>query len=361
MNGPGSRRILHCDMDCFYAAVHVRDDPSLRGRPVVVGGSPTGRGVVAAASYEARRFGIHSAMPAAQAVRLCPGAVFLRPEFERYREESDRIFAIFRDMTPIVQPASLDEAYLDLTDHLEPWGSGTVAAQEIRRRVREERGLTVSVGVAPNRLLAKIASDVDKPDGLTVVRPERVREFLDPMPVRRLLGVGPATERVLHSLGARTVAELRTIPLEVLESRMGKHGRGLHRFARGEDERPVRIHRERKSLGHERTFRTDLATLAEMDDQIDRLAGMVGEGLRERGLLARTVTVKVRYPDFETPTRSRTLPEGTDSAGWIAEVGRDLLRQTDAGRQPVRLLGVTASGFEGSADGLPRQLRLFAD
>ena len=183
---PEPRRILHCDMDCFYAAVHMRDDPSLRGRPVVIGGSPEGRGVVAAASYEARAYGIRSATPAARAVRLCPQAVFIKPEFPRYRSESRLVFAIFREFTELVQPVSIDEAYLDVSDHLDRWGSATEVAKEIRRRVREERGLTVSIGVASNRLVAKIASDRDKPDGLTVVPPSRVQEFLDPLPVRSL-------------------------------------------------------------------------------------------------------------------------------------------------------------------------------
>ena len=197
------RRILHCDMDCFYAAVHMRDDPSLAGKPVVIGGNPEGRGVVAAASYEARRFGIRSALPAARAVRLCPQAVFIRPDFNRYREESDYIVEIFRDFTPIVQKVSIDEAYLDVTEQLEPWGSATAVAQEIKRRIRQERGLTVSVGVGPNRLVAKIASDFDKPDGLTVVKPPRVQAFLDVLSVRTLPGVGPASEKRLREQGDR--------------------------------------------------------------------------------------------------------------------------------------------------------------
>ncbi len=351
------RRILHCDMDCFYAAVHMRDDPSLRGRPVVIGGSPEGRGVVAAASYEARAFGIRSATPAARAVRLCPQAVFIKPDFTRYREESQRVFAIFRDFTEIVQPVSIDEAYLDVTDCLEGWGSATAVAQAIRRRVREERGLTVSVGVAPNRLLAKIASDRDKPDGLTVVRPSRVQAFLDPLPVRDLPGVGPATERRLRQLGVETIAELRALPLDLLEGRMGRHGAGLYRYARGLDERPVRVHRERKSLSAERTYATDLTTLAEMDEQLGRLAERVAGGLEKRQLSARTVTLKVRYEDFTTLTRSRTLVAPTADAAELAEEARRLLRKSAAGRRAVRLLGVGGSNLV--AGGIA-QLPLFA-
>lgn len=351
-----ARRILHCDMDCFYAAVHMRDDPSLVGKPVVIGGSPNGRGVVAAASYEARRFGIHSAMPAAQAVRLCRHAIFIKPEFVRYRAESQAIFGIFRRFTPVVQPASLDEAYLDVSDHLEPWGSATAVAREIRRQVREERGLTVSVGVGPNRLIAKIASDFDKPDGLTVVKPHQVQAFLDPLPVRRIHGVGPATERALKELGVETIAELRAFDLDVLTQRFGRHGRGLYDYSRGLDERPVRTHHERKSLGHERTYSRDLATLGEMDAQLEDLSGRVAEGLTKRELAARTITVKVRYPDFTTLTRSRTLDQATASAALIARVARELLRQTDAGKASVRLLGVTGSGL---SQGEPEQLLLF--
>lgn len=343
-------------MDCFYAAVHVRDDPSLAGKPVVIGGSPQGRGVVAAANYEARHFGVHSAMPAAQAVRLCPQAVFLKPEFPRYRAESDEIFAIFRDFTPIVQPASLDEAYLDVSEHLEPWGSATAIAQEIRRRVREERRLAVSVGVGPNRLIAKIASDYYKPDGLTVVKPHRVREFLDPLPVRRLHGVGPATEKSLRKLGVETIADLRSLDLAVLERRFGSHGLGLYNYARGIDQRPVRTHHQRKSLGHERTYAQDIRSLAEMDTQIEWLAEKVAEGLAKREIGARTLTVKVRYPDFTTLTRSRTLEHPTASAREIAHLAQELLRQTEAAERSVRLLGVTGSGL---TYGEPEQLWLF--
>ena len=353
------RRILHCDMDCFYAAVHMRDDPSLRGKPVVIGGSPDGRGVVAAANYEVRRYGVRSAMPAAQALRRCPHAIFIRPEFPRYREESQAIFDIFREFTPIVQPASLDEAYLDVTDHLEPWGSATAVAREIRRRVQEERRLTVSVGVGPNRLIAKIASDFDKPDGLTVVKPARVLAFLAPLPVRRLHGVGPATEKALQELGVSTIADLRGLELEALRQRFGRHGQGLYNYSRGIDKRPVHTHRERKSLGHERTYATDIATLEEMDSQLEDLSRRVAAGLEKREIFARTITVKVRYPDFTTLTRARSLTRPTASADQIARIARELLRLTDAESRSVRLLGVTGSSLSTDQDQGPRQLGLF--
>jgi DNA polymerase IV len=351
------RRILHCDMDCFFAAVHMRDDSRLAGRPVVVGGDPGGRGVVAAASYEARAFGIRSAMPAARARQLCPEAVFLRPDFARYQQESSSLFEILRDFTPLVQPASLDEAYLDVTEHLGRWGSATAIAEAIRRRVREERRLTVSIGVAPNRLVAKIASDFHKPDGLTVVRPRQVAGFLEPLPVRRLHGVGPATERSLAALGVRTIGELRRLDRVLLEDRFGKHGQILWHFARGEDGRPVRVDQERKSLGSESTYGTDLRSPAQIAHELDHLAGEVAAALQRRHLLARTVTLKVRYGDFTTLTRSRTLERPVHEADALAFHARALLRRTEAGERPVRLLGVTASGL---LEGPWPQLPLFA-
>lgn len=345
-------------MDCFYAAVHMRDDPRLAGKPVVIGGNPNGRGVVAAASYEARVFGVRSAMPAAEAVRRCPQAIFIKPEFPRYRTESEEIFDIFRQFTPTIQPASLDEAYLDVSERLDPFGSATAIAQEIRRRVRQERRLAVSIGVGPNRLVAKIASDYHKPDGLTVVKPGRIQEFLDPLPVRRLHGVGPATEVALGKLGVQTIADLRQIELEVLSRRFGRHGLGLYRYSRGIDERPVRTDRQRKSLGHERTYAQDLRQIDDMDRQLEDLSNRVADGLTQRELAARTITVKVRYGDFTTLTRSRTLERPTTSAPQIRSIAQELLRQTDAGRLPVRLLGVTGSGFD---LGGPQQLWLFDD
>jgi DNA polymerase-4 len=350
------RRILHCDMDCFYAAVHMRDDPSLVGRPVVVGGNPDGRGVVAAANYEARRYGIHSAMPAAQARRLCPETVFLTPEFKRYRAESDAIFAIYRLFTPILQPLSLDEAYLDVTDHLGDFGSATAIAHEIRRRVKDERGLTVSVGVSASKLVAKIASDHDKPDGLTVVKPAEVEAFLAPLPVRRLHGVGPAGEKALHELGITTVGELRKLSLDRLIERFGHCGRTLHAFARGEDSREVSTRQLRKSLSTEHTFAEDLRSPSEIDATLDVMAAEVAAGLARRELAAATITLKARYPDFTTVTRSHTLPVPTAAAKTLAACARDLVRSTDAFERSVRLLGVGASNL--SPGGI-EQLALF--
>jgi DNA polymerase-4 len=332
-------------MDCFYAAVHMRDDPSLEGKPVVVGGDPSARGVVAAANYEARTYGIHSAMPAALARRRCPQTVFLKPDFNLYREESKVIFAIYRDYTPLIQPLSLDEAFLDVSEHLGAFPSATAVAEDIRRRVREERRLTVSVGVAPNKLVAKIASDQNKPDGLTVVKPGAVKAFLGPLPVRRLYGVGPSAERSLAELGVTTIADLRTLSVDRLMGRFGQWGRVLWERARGIDERPVRTRRERKSLSTERTFAEDISDAAEIDAILDGMSGEVASGLEQRRLAATTITVKVRYPDFETPTRAHTLPAPTADRSTIAAVARDLVRRTDAAGRSVRLLGVGASGL----------------
>ncbi len=344
-NEADCRRILHCDMDAFFAAVHVRDDPSLAGQPVVVGGEPGSRGVVAAASYEARTFGIHSAMPAAQAFRQCPHAVFIRPDFKRYVAESVKIFDIYREFTPRMQTMSLDEAYLDVSDHLGTFGSATAIASEIRRRVREETELTVSVGAGPNKLVAKIASDYRKPDGLTVVPPDRVADFLAPMPVRLLYGIGPSMELSLQRMGVRTVAELRALSVDRLMARFGSWGRTLWLHSRGLDDRPVRDAYRRKSLSTERTFASDVDDLGQMDDILGEMAVEVASGLERKQIAACTLTVKVRYPDFTTRTRSRTLPHPTSEAPAIANCARSLVRRTEAAARSVRLLGVGASNL----------------
>ncbi|REJ79913.1 MAG: DNA polymerase IV [Acidobacteria bacterium] len=346
-------------MDCFYAAVHMRDEPRLRGRPVVIGGPANGRGVVAAASYEARRFGVRSAMPSAQAARLCPDAVFLAPEFDRYRAESRRVFEVFAEFTSLVQPVSIDEAYLDLTGELDRWGSATAAAREIRRRVSERLGLTVSIGVAPNRLVAKIASDHDKPDGLTVVRPEQIEAFLAPLPVRALLGVGPATEqRLRERFGCTTVAELRRIDRAELELALGRFGGVLYRYARGLDDRPVVVERVRKSLSAERTFGSDIEDPGEIASELRRLTKRVAAALQERDLRGSGVHLKVRYSDFTTVTRSCTLDEpGHDEEQLLAAV-MSLLRRIETEGRRIRLLGVGTSRFEGQETDGPTQLLL---
>lgn len=343
-------------MDCFYAAVHMRDEPELQGKPVVIGGSPEGRGVVAAASYEVRAYGVHSAMPAARAKRLCPDAIFLKPDFSRYREESAKIFEIFREFTDVVQPVSIDEAYLDVSEVWRDYGSATELARRLRARILDQRRLTVSVGVGPNRLIAKIASDHDKPDGLTVVSPRRVERFLDPLPVRKLPGVGPVTEKRLSKLGFQIIGDLRRENRDRLERILGSYGETLFRYCRGLDDRPVRIRRTRKSLSSETTYARDLATEEEVRAELARLADGVATSLGKRELSAGTVTIKVRYSDFKTVTRSMTLSAPTSEGAVLSATALLLMERTEAGRRPVRLLGVGCSNF---ASGSTEQLRLF--
>lgn len=352
------RRILHLDMDAFFASVEQRDDPSLRGRPVVVGGSPQGRGVVAAASYEARRFGIRSAMPAAEAVRRCPDAVFVRPDMARYREASNAVRAILEQVTDLIEPLSIDEWFLDVTTHALPFETATELARWLRARIQEEVHLTASVGVAPNKMVAKIASDQRKPDGLTVVPPARVTAFLHPLPVTRLWGVGPATAKRLHALGLHTIGDVARRPASELAQILGRQGQHLGKLARGEDDRPVRPHRVRKSRGSERTFSEDLVDLdaleASLREQVDRVAA----GLEKAGDRGTTVVLKVRYADFTTITRSRTLPVPTrDPADLMAAV-EELVLKTELGVRPVRLVGVSVAGLDAAAS---RQMELPLD
>ncbi|MEM6702927.1 MAG: DNA polymerase IV [Acidobacteriota bacterium] len=356
----GERRILHCDMDCFFAAVHMRDDPELQGKPVVIGGDPEGRGVVAAASYEARSFGVRSAMPASRAKRLCPDAIFLRSDFSRYRKESEQIFRMFRDVTDLVQPVSVDEAYLDVTEAVTKSRSATSIAQELRARVQAERNLTLSVGVGPNRLVAKIASDFDKPDGLTVVPPRKVERFLRNLPARALPGVGPATARRLQErLGVETVQQLRQVGELPLVEIFGRYGAVLFRYAWGRDDRAVRVERERKSLSAERTYPQDLKAAEEIAAEITRLSQTVSEGLQGKDLEGFGVTLKVRYENFETVTRSKTLARSTSRAAELERHAIELLGKTEAGRRPVRLLGLgMAKLVAAEADQGPQQLEI---
>jgi len=338
---PAVRRILHIDMDAFFASVEQRDNPELRGRPVIVGGRPGGRGVVAAASYEARKFGVRSAMPSGKAARLCPDAIFVRGRFDAYREASKAVFTIFRSITPHVEGLSLDEGFLDVTDHLDGFGTGKAVAQHIRLRIREEVGLTASAGVAPLKFVAKIASAHRKPDGLTVVAPERVRAFLEPLPVEKLWGVGPKTAARLHTHGLHTIGDIARQDPTAMSATFGSHGDQIWRMSHGIDPRRVRARRDRKSRSAERTFAEDIDDIHLLDDHIDRLAERVGSGLKGSGEAGRTVVLKVRYDDFTTVTRSATLREPTDDATVLATVGSRLLRdRTAAGDRPVRLLGL---------------------
>ncbi|HYM26903.1 MAG TPA: DNA polymerase IV [Steroidobacteraceae bacterium] len=342
--------MIHLDMDAFYASVEQRDNPELRGKPVAVGGSPQSRGVVAASSYEARKFGVRSAMPMARAVRLCPGLLIVRPDFARYRAASQRVMAILRSCTPLVEPLSLDEAYLDVTENL--WGEplATNVAKRLKAQIREELGLTASAGVAPNKFLAKIASGWQKPDGLTVIPPERVEQFLQQLPVEALWGVGPVTAKKLRAVGIQRLVDVRGIDEISLQKTVGSLAGWLKRLSQGDDPREVKPDRPWKSISAETTFAADLEDLNEMRRVLESLAGKVANSLDKKNLLARTVTLKLRYADFTTVTRNHTGAAPTRDPGEFAARAAALLERTDAARRPVRLLGVGAHGLLGEAD-----------
>jgi DNA polymerase-4 len=356
------RKILHVDMDAFYAAVEQRDRPELRGRPVVVGADPRGRGVVSTASYEARRFGIHSAMPIGQAYRRCPQAVFLPVDMARYARESERIMAILADVTPLVEPLSLDEAFLDVTGSTRLLGPGREIARRVKTRIRGEVGLTASAGVAENKFLAKVASDLEKPDGLVEVPPGQGRRFLAPLPVARLWGVGPATAETLAALGIRTIGDLAVMSPGVVRSRLGSSGLHFLALARGEDDRPVVPWHEAKSVGAEETFGRDTGDVALLRATLLGQAERVAAELRMGRLWGRTVTLKLRLADFRTLTRRDTSDPPTADAGDIFRRAWGAFTRVER-RQPVRLIGLSVSGLErrGQAEQLPLFGRPAAD
>jgi DNA polymerase-4 len=343
---PRKKEIIHLDMDAFYASVEVLDNSALRGKPVIVGGGVK-RGVVAAASYEARKFGVHSSIPMTKAMRLCPHGVFLPVRMERYKEVSDRVFGIFRRYTPLVEPVSLDEAFLDVTESVRLFGPPEGIARKIRAEVRAETGLTVSAGVASSKLVAKIASDMNKPDGLTVVPSGKEQEFLGPLQVGRLWGVGERTRSALAEMGVQKVSDLAGIPEEEVVRKLGKHGAHLHRLAHGIDDREVEPEREIKSMGREETFDEDLLEILALRKQLLDIATRTAARLRSHGLKGRTVTLKVKYTDFRLVTREVTLPLGIDDGGEIFRQALTLLEKTEAGKKPVRLLGIYLSNFGG--------------
>ena len=348
------RTIIHVDMDAFYASVERLDDPSLAGKPVVVGGLGP-RGVVATASYEARRFGVHSAMPMGQARRLCPQAVFLPSRMARYREKSQEVFSIFSEFTPIVEGLSLDEAFLDVSASIRLFGAPLAIAREIRRRILSNTGLTASVGLAHNKFLAKLASDACKPDGLLWIAPAEVRSFLDPMPVARLWGIGKQTAPKLKAIGILTVGQLRRADRGVLQPVLGNRTAHFQALARGEDPRDVEPARPDKSISHEVTFDSDLLESGVLLAELQRQAEAVARRLRGQGLMARTVTVKIRDHRFKTVTRSRSLRGCTDSTRTLYRMARALFETWRAEHRttPLRLLGVGVSGLEsrGAGDG----------
>jgi DNA polymerase IV len=341
---PPQRKIIHIDMDAFYASVEQRDDPSLKGRPVAVGGSRA-RGVVAAASYEARGFGVRSAMPSVKALRRCPDLVFVPPRFDVYRAISQQIRAIFADYTPLIEPLSLDEAYLDVTEDRHGLGSAQAIAAAIRARIREETGLTASAGVSYNKFIAKLASDQNKPDGMCVIPPSKGAAFVASLPVKRFHGVGPVTAKKMESLGILTGADLRERPLAFLAQHFGSYADYLYGAARGEDHRPVRVDRPTKSVGAERTFDTNLTDPDALDAALVRVAEAAWVRIERSGARGRTVTMKLRHADFRTITRARSLGRAVADIDELLAIGRDLLAAELPTPAGVRLLGLTLSGI----------------
>jgi len=340
--------ILHVDMDAFYASVEELDNPELAGRPVVVGGTPEGRGVVAAANYAARRYGVHSAMPAARARRLCPHAVFIRSRMDRYAQVSQTLRALFARYTPLVEPLSLDEAFLDVTSSLKLFGDAESIARRIKDEIRAELGLVASVGVAPNKFLAKLASDLDKPDGLVVVPPDSIEEFLAPLPVSRLWGVGKVASRALADIGVRTIGELRTSPDELLEGRLGRWAGHLKQLSCGIDDRRVVPDGQAKSLSHETTFAEDIDDSEILGSWLLELTEQVATRLRRHALRARTVFIKVRYADFNTVSRSESLDAPTQVTRVLYRSAARLLDgELGARARPVRLLGMGVGNITG--------------
>ncbi len=339
------RKIIHVDMDAFFASVEQRDDPSLRGKPVAVGGS-SGRGVVAAASYEARRFGVRSAMPSVTAKRRCPELIFCKSRFEVYRAVSEQVRAIFHRFSPLVEPLSLDEAYLDVTDDLLGIGSATQIAREIRAAILAETRLTASAGVSYNKFLAKLASDQNKPDGLCVIRPGEGAAFVQGLPIRRFRGVGPRGEIKMKRLGIETGADLAAKDGAWLTRHFGSFGDYLWRAARGIDERPVKASRVRKSIGGERTLQEDIVAPAELADLLERIVGIVWERIEGKGVRGRTVTLKLKFDDFRLATRARSLPHPVRGREEFERVAQDLLEAELPLPRPIRLMGLALSNLE---------------
>ncbi len=353
-----NRKILHVDMDAFFASVEQLDNPSLRGLPVIVGGDPAGRGVVAACSYEARRFGIHSAMSCARARRLCPQALFVQPRKDRYREISGRIMEIFRQYADKIEPLSIDEAFLDVTTNLKKIPSATWIAHAIRRDIYTNIGLTASAGVSCNKFLAKIASDMNKPDGLTVITPEQALPFIRSLPIRKFYGVGRVTEQRMLTMGIKTGADLLQYPRQELVRRFGKSGNFFYDVVRGNDTRPVCPRQGRKSIGSEVTLKKDVANREQMLIILHRIATQVAEVLARKKLAAGTLILKIRYSDFVTVTRSRSLPAMFLTKNDIMAMIPWLLTTTEAGKKKVRLLGITTTNLRPRDRHAPRQLKL---
>lgn len=353
------RTIIHADLDAFYASVEQLDKPDLRGKPVVVGGSPSERGVVAAASYEAREFGVRSAMPMSRAMRLCPNAVRVSPRFDRYGEVSRRVMAIFRSITPLVEPLSLDEAFLDVTGQVAERGGPEALGRWLKDDVRRETGLTISIGIGSNKTVAKIASDADKPDGLVIVPPGTEAAFLAPLPTRALWGVGPKAEAALRSAGIRSVADIANADISTLDRLLGSRGAFLQQMAQGSDDRDVLTEHERKSVGAETTFARDLPDGAELRHELDRMAEHVARRLAKSGSRGRTVVLKLRYANFTTITRQSSREEATNDVEAIKATAHALLGKTAKRDDTFRLLGIHCTNLDDSGRGEAGQMRLW--
>ena len=345
-----TRKIIHIDMDAFYASVEQRDNPSLKGKPVIVGGKPGDRGVVAACSYEARKFGVRSAMSTAKAVRLCPSAVIIKPDFTKYTAVSRVIHEVFTEYTDLIEPVSLDEAYLDVTENKKNTDSATQIAGEIRSKIRERTGLTASAGVSYNKFIAKVASDENKPDGITVVRPEDADRFISSLPIRKFHGIGKVTEKKMAALGIRTGADLKKHEKQRLIGHFGKAGGYFYDLARGVDNSPVEPDGERKSLGKEITLREDIDEQERIIEILEKIAFEVEHGLKEEKLKGKTITLKVKYHDFESITRAKSLDGYFDDADTMMDTSRELLKKTKAGKKKIRLLGISVSNFENAGN-----------
>jgi nucleotidyltransferase/DNA polymerase involved in DNA repair len=342
--------ILHIDMDAFFAAVEQRDHPEYRGKPVIVGADPRqgkGRGVVSTCSYEARKFGVHSAMPIMQAYKRCPHGIYVPPNGHLYGQVSEDIFKIFYEFTDLVEPLSIDEAFLDITGTLDLFKSKTDIGQKIKSRIVEEQGITASVGIAPNKFLAKIASDLEKPDGLVIVQPDKIREFLDPLHVSRMWGAGKKTIVKLEQAGIHTIGDLAALPLDVLKSKFGKLGEHFHHLAKGQDNRDVHPEHGVKSVSNEITFSHDITDINQLDKTLLQLTEKVAYRLRKQDLKGRTIHLKLRYEGFETHTRNRTLKHKTANTEIIHKNIMELFKAAYQTNRRVRLLGVGVSGFAG--------------
>ena len=347
------RAILHVDMDAYFASIEQRDNPELRGKPVIVGAGPHERGVVCAASYAARKFGVHSAMPSRTAFKLCPNGIFIRPDMRKYSLVSKQIMAILESFTPLVQPLSIDEAFLDVTGSTKIFGDALTIAKRIKAEILAQTGLIASVGVAPNKFLAKLASDLDKPDGLTVITAADKVKTLAPLPVAKLWGVGKTTEKRLHEVGLRTIGDIQRLPIEDLRQRFGNMADHLHALAFGEDEREVETDDEAKSIGSEHTFDVDTTDIAQIKKCLLAQCDDVGTQLRRAQIAARTVQLKLRYVDFTTVTRRRTLAQPTQDEMRLYEVAGQLLATERIAGKLIRLIGISGSNLvppEGQRD-----------